>query len=134
MNTGYSRSDEQLREAALPGCGTKRYTIQQNLRARRSKQHAAAAAFIEGCAQLFPRSFELRRGAYVPELIQTRKLQQNVEAAYKCARGCSCIGSHASKCRKFLDAPGRADIPTLAATRRQTQAWKRQLYRERYYF
>src|SRR6266849_3762537 len=74
--------------------GTERYAVEQNLSPRRAEQNAAPAAFVQSAAQFLPGGLELRSGAHVPELIQAREFQQNIEAAYECPRGTPCIGGH----------------------------------------
>jgi hypothetical protein len=86
VNAGDARGNQQLREAALSGGRSQGHAIQQNLGARSAEQYAAASAFIEGAAQLFPGGFKLRGGAHVPKLIEARELQENVETSYECPR------------------------------------------------
>jgi hypothetical protein len=83
MNAGDARRNQQLREAALAGGGSQGNSVQQNLSARRAQQHAASAAFIQRTAQFLPRGFKLRGSAHVPEFIQAREFQQNVQASYE---------------------------------------------------
>jgi len=103
MNAGDSRSNQQLREAALARGRAQRHAIQQNLRAGRSEQHAASSAFIQRAAQFLPRGFKLRRRAHVAELIQACEFQQNIQAAYERPCRSSCISSH--RLRKLQSLP-----------------------------
>jgi hypothetical protein len=83
VDAGNTGSNQQLREAALARGRTQWHAIQQDLCSRSAQQKSASAAVIQRAAQLLPRCFELRRRAHVPELIQARELQQNVQAADK---------------------------------------------------
>src|SRR5229473_3054568 len=94
MDAGDAGGDQQLREAALACRGTERYAVEQNLSPRRAEQNAAPAAFVQSAAQFLPGGLELRRGAHVPEFIQAREFQQNIQAAYERPRGTPCIGGH----------------------------------------
>ena len=94
MNAGDAGSGEQLGEAPFGGGSAEGYTVEQNLGSRCAEQETCFAGFIKRGAKFFPRSFELSRGAHVAKLVETRKLQQDVEAANKLARGGSGINSH----------------------------------------
>src|ERR1700686_5863290 len=94
MDTGDAGGNQQLSEAAFACRGAQRHAVQQNLSAGSAEENAASAAFVQGAAQFLPGSLELRGGAHVPEFIQARELQQNIQAAYEGARGSSCVGSH----------------------------------------
>jgi len=86
MDARDSRRSQHLRKAAFARRRSKRNAVQQNLSARSTQQHAAAAAGIQGAAQLFPGRFKLLRSLHVSKLVKTREFQQNVQAAHKRAR------------------------------------------------
>src|SRR5882672_2984504 len=94
VNTRDAGGGKQLRETALCGGGAQRHTVQQNLLTRSAEQKTAVGALIESRTQLFPCCFKLRSGPYVTELVQTRELKQNVEAAHKLPRSCSGLATH----------------------------------------
>jgi hypothetical protein len=106
MNAGDTGSDQKLREASFAGCGAQRHAVQQNLRSGRAEQHAASAAVLQRVAQLFPRRFKLLRRLRVPELVQPREFQQNVQAADKRPRPASLFLNHS--CRRYTLPPPRA--------------------------
>jgi hypothetical protein len=89
VNAGNSGSGQQLRKAAFARSGAQRHTVQQNLRSGGSQKHTASAAIIERVAKFSPRGFKLLRRLHVSELVQTRELQQNVQAADKRPRPAS---------------------------------------------
>jgi hypothetical protein len=61
----------------------------------RAQQQASPALGTQHGTQFAPGDFKLRGGARMPELIQARKLQQNIQAAYEGARGGRfCVGRH----------------------------------------
>src|SRR5260370_41949732 len=94
MDAGDTGGDQQLREAALACRGTERYVVEQNLSPRRAEQNATPAAFVQSAAQFLPGGLELRSSAHVPEFIQARECQLNIQAAYECPRGTACIVGH----------------------------------------
>ncbi len=98
MNAGDSRGNQHLRETSFAGRRSQRHSIQQDLRSRRTQKHTAAAAVVQRVAQFFPRCFELCRRPHVPEFIQPRELQQNVQAADKRPRPASLFRTH--NCRR----------------------------------
>jgi hypothetical protein len=51
-----------------------------------AQQQAASALSLQHRSQFIPRDFELRRRPCVPEFIQPRELQQNIQAAHEGAR------------------------------------------------
>ena len=86
MNAGDPRVGEHPREAFFRGGRFQRHAVNVQLRAGGAEQEARFAGNFESRAQLVPCGFELGGGTRMPELIQARKLQQNVEAVYKPAR------------------------------------------------
>jgi hypothetical protein len=72
-----------------------RNAIEQNLVPRSAQKHAAPAAVLQRLPQLLPRRLKLRRGLGVAELVQPRKLQQNIQAANKRPRAAAlCFRIH----------------------------------------
>ncbi len=98
MNAGDARRNQHLRETSFAGRRSQRHSIQQDLRSRCAQKDTAAAAVIQRVAQFFPRCFELCRRPHVPEFIQPRELQQNVQAADKRPRPASLFWTH--NCRR----------------------------------
>src|SRR5262249_35862306 len=62
--------------------------------ARSAEQQTGPAGLVERGAQFFPSGLELSRGAHVAEFVEPGKLQQDVEAANKLARGGSGVNGH----------------------------------------
>ena len=58
--------------------------------AMRAQQQAASALPLEHGTQLIPSDLELCRSTRVPELVEARELQQNIQAAHEGAR-CGCF-------------------------------------------
>jgi hypothetical protein len=94
VNTRDTGTSQKLRETFFRRRRSQRHSVQQNLVSRGAQQESRIAAFLQRGVQLFPRGFELRHRPHVPELVQARKLQQNVQAANKRAGRLSCISSH----------------------------------------
>ena len=94
VNAGNSRSDQQLRETFFGRRCAQRHSIQQYLVPRGAQQQSRIRAFLQRRAQFFPRRLERRHRSHMSEFIQTCKLQQNVQAAYKRACRLSSISSH----------------------------------------
>ena len=110
MDAGNSGRREGLRKTFFASRRAERHAIQQNLMPRSAEQQTAATAFIERSAQLFPSGFKLRGRTRMPKLIKAGKLQQNVQAANKCACRRSCVNGHnLTKVNQRLARPPYAD-------------------------
>ena len=95
MNAGNPGSGQQLREASFARRRSQWHAVQQNLRSGGAQQQAAPAAVIQRVAQLFPCSLKLLRRFGVSEFVQTRKFQQNIQAADERPRpATSYLGTH----------------------------------------
>jgi hypothetical protein len=106
MNACNSGGREQLRETSFRRCGSQRHAIEQNLLARSAEQQPAFAAFFQRFVQFFPGCFKLRSCPHVTEFVQSRELQQNIQAANKLPRSRSCIGTHVLRREAIPPCPG----------------------------
>jgi len=75
MDAGDTGASQQLREAFFAGGSAEWHAVQQDLISRGSKQQPAANALIERTSELFPRSFELRRGPHMAKFIEACELK-----------------------------------------------------------
>ncbi|HVN10160.1 MAG TPA: hypothetical protein VMV61_14380 [Patescibacteria group bacterium] len=80
-DAGNPRAREKPREALFRSRRFQRHTVQVQLVAVRAQQQAPSALSLQHGAKLVPCDFELCRRPRVPELVQSRELQQNIQAA-----------------------------------------------------